>query len=60
MTAFDDTIVIMQYFLEEMEASLRIIVLIVHELKYEPGGFAILRCIIQVSSYLTSLLYPIP
>jgi hypothetical protein len=37
-----------------MEASLRIIVLIVHELKYEPGGFAILRCIIQVSSYLIS------
>lgn len=54
MTAFDDTIVIMQYFLEGMEANLRIIVLIVHELKYEPGGFVILRCLIQVSSYLTS------
>lgn len=35
-----------------MEAGLRIIVLIVHELKHEPGGFAILQCIIQVSSYL--------
>ena len=52
MTAFDDTIVIMQYFLEGMEANLRIIVLIVHELKHEHGGFAIPRRIIQVSSYL--------
>lgn len=51
MTAFDDTIVIMQYFLEGMEANLRIIVLLVHELKYEPGGFLILRCIIQLSYF---------